>query len=85
MSDERIRALEEQVAQLTAALQLAQPQRTPAISGTFTPPTDLLPAVMALESGAFEQLKRLTAGRAVTCADLVAAADWYEANRRIAA
>lgn len=59
--------------------------RVPAIAGTFTPPADLLPAVMALEGQAFEYLKRQTAGRAVTAADLVAAADWWEANRRVAA
>lgn len=78
--------LRRELAELRSELGLSAPgPRAPAIAGTFTPPADLLPAVMALEVGAFEELKRLTAGRAVTAADLVAAADWWESQRRVAA
>lgn len=85
MSDERIQALEQRVAQLTALLGGTQTQRMPMVAGTFTPPADLLPAVMDLDPVAFEYLQQLTAGRAVTPSDLVAAADWFESTRRVAA
>lgn len=71
--------LEEQVAALAAeiaALKGNAPGRIPFVAGVVTPPSDLMPAVMALSPRAFERLQGLCAGRAVTPADLVFVSDW---------